>query len=174
MSKRPTADMREIDRVHLEAMIHPVRLGSKPASSTTVATEDLAEVLDIIRKRDLQHSVSKVPKHDASEVYFFQKPHLKHVIENAPAFEDPIVEAWYWGKLYGYSEEAIASYTDKLRAVALRAGGQGISVVIEDDNLPVVGTFVPSLARLLSGLIHACHLLSKTLRAIVTRGCDTL
>ncbi len=107
-----TADMREIDRVHLEQAIHPVRLGAKPAGSTTVSMVDLAEVLDIIGRRDLLSVAEKAGKGEHYEVYFFSKAHLRHVIENAPVFEDPVVEAWYWGKLYGYSEEAIASYTE--------------------------------------------------------------
>lgn len=159
MSKRPTADMREIDRVHLEAMIHPVRLGAKPASEISASMADLAEVLDIISKRDLLHSARKVAGMAFYDIHFFSKPHLRHVIENAPVFKDPVVEAWYWGKLYGYSEEAIASYTDKLRVSALGAGGQSISVVVQDDNLSVLQALVLPLARLLSCCRHACHLL---------------
>ena len=167
-SKRPTADMREIDRVHLEAMIHPVRLGAKPVSSTSHPTADLAEVLEIIRKRDLRYSVRKVVL-DWYEVYFFSKPHLKHVIENAPVFEDPVVEAWYWGKLYGYSEEAIASYADKLRSPALWARWEGVVGIVQCDGHAVCDTFVGADSRLLSRGRHTLHLLSRFLRSIISR-----
>lgn len=168
----PDSGMREIDRVHLEAIIHPVRLGAKPAGSTTVSMADLAEVLAIIRRRDLLSEEAKVGKGEHYEVYFFAKPHLRHVIENAPAFEDPIVEAWYWGKLYGYSEEAIASYTDKIRAPALGAGGQRIGVVVEDDELVVPGALIRPPARLLARCRHLLHLLSEVTRTTLTRATD--
>jgi hypothetical protein len=156
--------MRDIDRVHLEAMIHPVRLGAKPASSDTVSVADLAEVLAIIRERGLLASTKRYERTDNFEVHFYSKPHLKHVIENAPAFEDPVVEAWYWGKLYGYSEEAIASYAHELRSVASGTRGEGVSVIVKDHELPVVGALIRSSARLLTRLRHSLHLLSRIFR----------
>ncbi len=168
----PDTGMREIDRVHLEACIHPVRLGAKPAGSATVSMADLAEVLDIIRRRDLLSLQEKAGKGEAYEVYFFSKRHLRNVIENAPAFEDPVVEAWYWGKLYGYSEEAIASYTDELRVSTARAGGQRIGVVVKDDQLAVPEALIRPPAGLLACCRHLLHLLSEVTRTTLARLTD--
>jgi len=161
-------NMRDIDRVHLEAFIHPVKLGCKPASEVDCHHKDLGEVLDIITERGLLYTVkNQGPEYPENyQIHAFAKPHLKHVIEHAPVFDDPVVEHWYWGKLYGYSEEAIASYTDKFCLVALGARRQGVRAVVKTDDLATVETLVPPDARLLSGCWHVFHLLFGVIRGV--------
>ncbi len=174
-----TGEMREIDRVHLEMVIHPVRLGAKPASSTSASGEDLAEVLDIIKKRGLLASAKKVHGRDSYDIHVYLKPHMSTVIENAPAFEDPVVEAWYWGKVYGYSEEAIASFVvlepDAVEkdVLAGRAGEQGHGVVAQCHGMATPSAHVGPRPGLLTRCWHLLHLLSEALETTLARATDS-
>ena len=102
----------------------------------------------------------------------YLKPHMEYVITKAPVFEDPVVEAWYWGKVFGYSEDAIASYTDELSVVALRTGGERVGGVVERDQLATPQTLVSPLAGLLSGGRHLLRLLSRVFLTIIARHPD--
>lgn len=161
-------NMRDIDRVHLEAFIHPVKLGCKPASEVDMHSDDLDEALDIITERGLLYTVkNRGPEYPENyQVHTFAKPHLKHVIENAPVFDDPVVEHWYWGKLYGYSEEAIASYTFKFCPVALGTRRQGIRAVVETKDLAAFEALISTFSRFLSGCRHVFHLLLEVTRGV--------
>jgi len=44
-----------------------------------------------------------------TEVYVFAHQYMKEVILNAPEMEGQVYH-WYWGKVYGYSEESIAEF----------------------------------------------------------------
>src|SRR5450759_1888783 len=84
----------------------------------------------------------------------------------APVFEAPVVEARYWGKVFGHCDEATASNTDELRVTALRAGRHGIGVVKSNEFVTPQALIRPS-ARLLTRCRHFVHLLPAALWSAV-------
>lgn len=159
-----------MNKGELETLCYMVKRG-KPAGTVAFPERYLEEARGIAIREGLAWCADNY--YDGWYRFtVYLKPHMEYVITRAPVFEDPVVEAWYWGKVFGYSEEAIASYTDELRVVATRAGGHRIGGVVKCDQLSTLQTLVGPLARLLTRGRHPLHLLSRALSKTLAHVCD--
>ena len=99
-------------RSELEYLCSEVKRGVKPAASFFVPTDKLKEAEEWVDGLGLLHCAIRIVRADwpdMTEVYVFAHQYMKEVILNAPEMEGQVYH-WYWGKVYGYSEESIAEF----------------------------------------------------------------
>lgn len=118
-------------------------------------------------------------------LWIYKRPFMLEVIRRAPQKPKGLLDHWYLGKLFGYSDEAIEEYLrlnglDPLPvgAVTGRAGGKRISVIVKFGHLRASGleALIRPLARFLSSLRHNTTSLAQIFVPIATTilqgGCD--
>lgn len=98
-----------------------------------------------------------------TEFWLYRHPHLSRVIDCMPRKPATAYEHWVLGKLFGYSEEAIADFLnaqellvdlDETGPGAGRARRHGVRDVIQPDKLAALRALIDTLAGLLSGGRH--------------------
>jgi hypothetical protein len=145
-----------------------VSRGVRPAAMQAVQDRYVAQVRAVAARQGLLMLTEDLAE-GWTTVWVFREAHVGFVIQQTAKQPATAFEHWVLGKLFGYSEDAIADYLlrigllgdlDEVGPAAAWARGQGVGVVVEDDTLPVLGAHVGPLAWLLACGRHLVHLLS--------------
>lgn len=87
------------------------RTGSKPSAMTSIQTRYVEEMSNIVKNEGLKLYIQDVVEDDNWKIAFIYKhEYLLDVIKVAPEYPNSIFDHWVWGKLFGYSEEAIRDF----------------------------------------------------------------
>lgn len=112
--ERSIAILRHYDMGRVSELADMVRLGAKPVASITIRKEDAEEVAACVRQFDTiaYRCFNRGDNHIAMFLYQSRYPHLFAVVNwrNALPHDGEAVMAWVNGKMFGYSEDAIAQF----------------------------------------------------------------
>ena len=147
-----------------------VARGVRPAASAAIVQRDLERAREVAAGCGV--GFLDFPLAEGwREVWVYREPHLRYVIIQTERKPATAYEHWVLGKLFGYSEDAIAGFLtrqglladlDELGMGAVGARGQRVGVVVQRQGLQAVFAHVRALPGLLSGLRHVAHLLSRS------------
>lgn len=96
--------------------MYEVKRGTKPVAEITVPLNRVSQVTEEARTEGvLFHVVACGTTHAC--VFLFVHPHLLTVVKHMNGEEDAGNDfiTWTWGKVFGYSEEAIAEFISNLK-----------------------------------------------------------
>jgi len=106
----------EVGRISSSAL--PVNLGARPVAETMVRKENLDRLLKepivVVALLGLEYHLDLRGENHVS-IYIFKHPHLRSVIEYLLRDETGgDFFTWARGKLFGYSEDCIAEFIERL------------------------------------------------------------
>jgi hypothetical protein len=107
--------IHEIAATLIRAAARTVRQGVKPVASVTIRADMLYK--DSIDPPD-DISCLVFPRGETHrELYIFKHAHLAEVIRASEAHphDEAVVQAWFNGKMFGYSEDSIAEYIEDMQ-----------------------------------------------------------
>jgi hypothetical protein len=104
--------------VHFEARLHEqmilIRNEVRPAAEVTCRNEELQSVVQYITAQEMSYISNRQGDHHTSVIFFLCKySHLQAVLDGIFNLPECGLKTWAYGKLFGYSEDAIASFLKK-------------------------------------------------------------
>jgi len=108
----------------LQAYCYMVSRG-KPVACLAVKSDESKEALEEILRHGLRGHIDDLG-HGWKTVWVYKRPLMAYLIEKAPTGDD-IVCHWYWGKMFGYSDEEIERFL-KDAGFDFETGGSASSV----------------------------------------------
>jgi hypothetical protein len=131
-------------------MPQPEILALLDAHALLVARGVRAAAMEALQDRYVEEARAIANRHDLfllvedlsegwKEVWLYKQPHVGFIIEKTDGQPATAFEHWVLGKLFGYSEEAIADYLlrlglladlDEASSAALGARGQSVGAVV--------------------------------------------
>ncbi len=113
----------DFNMARLEAYSQMVERGAKPAAVTTIQTRKIEAAKAFLDSQNVKYFIEDVEKDSTWKViWIYKHDHTKEVIESLPESPKTVFDHWALGKLFGYSDEAIALYANKIGSVASTAG----------------------------------------------------
>jgi len=99
----------------LSAHIYLVERDVRAVAELTVHNNHIAEVLGEIKKSGLRYILNSYCETHTS-IHIYKHPHLKHIINYSieADYDISVFKRWVNGKLYGYSEAAIAKWKESI------------------------------------------------------------
>jgi hypothetical protein len=104
----PLEWLEEWDHARLSAHIDLVKRGVRSAAHLTIRKTALQEVCQVVERAGLYLHVEACGRNH-SDVTLFAHLHLKRVIPALEGLSEP-ARTWAYGKLFGYSEDAIGKF----------------------------------------------------------------
>jgi hypothetical protein len=101
-------DKRTYNLAKLSVSMDLIKRGVRSAACLTIPLVFLDEVFSEIEKAGLKSYPIQCGECHA-DVTIFRHEHLRQVIPQIDELQDPL-RAWAYGKLFGYSEEAIGEF----------------------------------------------------------------
>lgn len=155
----------------LEHQAYLIARGVRSAAMEPVQDRYVAEAQRAAERYGLHTTVEDLAEGWKS-VWLYKHPHVRFVIEETGGRQPATAfDHWVLGKLFGYSDDAIAGFllraglltdSDEGRPPALRTGRKGVTRIIEHYGLVAVDAMVRAFAGLLSCSRHGHHLLSDS------------
>jgi hypothetical protein len=96
-----------------------VKRGVRPVAEVVIRNHFQSEAMSIIRHAGLRtHAAARGRNHVA--LYLYRHKYLGAVIRSLlgseTSFDDDTLQIWHWGKLFGYSDEAIGRFCREQQA----------------------------------------------------------
>jgi hypothetical protein len=165
-----TSPARVIASLQTQALL--VSRGVRPAAVEVVQERYLDEARRVAEHHGLLWRADSLAT-GWTEFWLYRYPHLDRVIDCVPRKPATAYEHWVLGKLFGYSEEAIADFLngqessadlDETGPGADRARRHSVGDVVQRDKLAALHALVDTLAGLLS---RGRHLLTSSQDPVV-------
>ena len=144
----------------------------KPAACLAVKEDETSEAIHYVHCVHDLRTLVKPLGYEWKTLWIYKKPFVLELIENAPEGNEAVVH-WYWGKLFGYSDESIESYLGSRcsdarehGSVAAGTGRKGVGRIVKPHYLPAVVALIGSDTRLFSRYRHITTSFLRILAAI--------
>lgn len=163
----------------LETQALLVSRGVRPAAVEVLQERYLDEARRVAEHHQLLWRAD-VLANGWTEFWLYRYAHLNGVIDNVSRKPATAHEHWVLGKLFGYSEEAIADFLNDQELLADldeaaprtdRARGHGVGVVVQPDKLAALRALIDTFAGFLS---RGRHLLTSSQDPLVAASHSSL